>query len=87
MGLLEIGSSASLLVWLLTAAIAYQVGKAVYRLSFHPLAKVPGPWYAAASSCYEFWWDCPKRGRYMFKLEEMHKKYGNFVCSLFVFFF
>lgn len=57
-------------------ALLYVVYKAVQRLFFHPLSKVPGPWYAAISTVYEFWWDCPKNGKYMFKIEEMHKTYG-----------
>ncbi|KAH7139150.1 putative cytochrome P450 [Dendryphion nanum] len=50
--------------------------KAGYRLFLHPLSKIPGPWYAAVSSFYEFWHDCIKEGRYFVKIEEMHEKYG-----------
>jgi hypothetical protein len=64
---------------LIAAVVLYVFNKIVYRLFFHPLANVPGPWYAAISTLYEFWWDAPKSGRYMFKIEEMHKKYGPIV--------
>ena len=76
------GSGSTSLKLLLDAAIFYVVYKVVQRLFFHPLAKVPGPWYAAISTIYEFWWDCPKQGKYMFKIEDMHKKYGTFLIVL-----
>jgi hypothetical protein len=64
---------------LIATLVLYVLYKVVYRLFFHPLSNVPGPWYAAISTFYEFWWDAPKSGRYMFKIEEMHKKYGPIV--------
>jgi hypothetical protein len=62
---------------LLGAVLLYGFYKVVQRLWFHPLSNIPGPWYAAVSTFYEFWWDCPKDGKYRFKIEEMHKNYGN----------
>jgi hypothetical protein len=73
-----IGSIISLELFL-GVIILYVFHKAIHRLFFHPLAKVPGPWYAAISTLYEFWWDAPKSGQYMFRIEEMHKKYGPIV--------
>ena len=46
------------------------------RLVLSPLAGVPGPKIAALTAWYEFYWDCPRKGHYMFKIEEMHRQYG-----------
>ncbi|KAF2468983.1 putative cytochrome P450 [Lindgomyces ingoldianus] len=64
---------------LLGATFVYCVSKALYQVLFHPLSSVPGDWYAVCTSLYEFWWNCPKSGRYFFKVEEMHRKYGPIV--------
>ena len=65
---------------LLLASVAlllvYFVCLSTYRLFLSPLAKVPGPWVAAATGWYEFYWDCLMQGQYVFKIEEMHEKYG-----------
>ena len=74
--------SLSLGFLLLTLVVAYSMVKAIQRLFFHPLSQIPGPWYAAVSTLYEFWWDCPKSGKYFLKIEEMHEKYGTSWCSL-----
>ncbi|RPB23425.1 cytochrome P450, partial [Terfezia boudieri ATCC MYA-4762] len=48
--------------------------RVVYNLNFHPLAKFPGPWLAAAST---LWFEHDiLSGRSPFKLAEAHKKYG-----------
>lgn len=62
---------------LLGVSFLYVLCKAIHRLFFHPLAKVPGPWYAAISIAYEFWWDCIKDGKYMFAIEDLHRQYGR----------
>jgi len=74
----DINLSASLKL-ILGTLVLYALYKAVHRLLFHPLARVPGPWYAAISTFYEFWWDCPNQGKYMFKINDMHRKYGPVV--------
>lgn len=48
-----------------------------YRLVLHPLAKVPGPKIAALTGWYEFYWDCLKKGQYVFRIQEMHALYGK----------
>lgn len=55
---------------------------AIYRLCFSPLAlaRVPGPKIAAITAWYEFYWDCVQQGRYLFKIEQMHQKYGPCLC-------
>ena len=51
----------------------------VYRLYLHPLAKFPGPRFAAATVWYEFYYDGLRRGQYTFEIGRMHEKYGKFV--------
>ena len=55
----------------------YFVGLAVYRLYFHPLAKIPGPRLAALTRWYEAYYDIWKGGNYTFKISELHKEYGK----------
>ena len=59
-------------VWLI-----YLVTLAVYRLYFSPLAQFPGPKLAALTLWYEFYHDVIKRGRYTWKIGELHKRYGR----------
>ncbi|KAJ4413537.1 hypothetical protein N0V82_008475 [Gnomoniopsis sp. IMI 355080] len=52
----------------------------VYRVTWHPLAKFPGPKLAGASFWYEFYYDLwPHYGRYMWKIKELHDEYGPIV--------
>lgn len=55
----------------------YSVYLVIYRLWFSPLAKFPGPKFAAASFWYEFYYDYWLDGQYLFEVEKMHKKYGG----------
>ena len=70
------------LAWPLTAVflfLLYLLSLAVYRLVFSPIAKFPGPRLAALSNWYEFYWDVVKQGQFTFHIQELHKKYGEFV--------
>lgn len=49
----------------------------VYRIFFHPLAKFPGPRYAALSRWHECYFDVYQQGKFIFWIEEQHKKYGE----------
>ncbi|KAI0503427.1 cytochrome P450 [Xylaria bambusicola] len=64
----------SLLAWAI-----YFAGLVIYRLYFHPLAGFPGPKLAAATSWYEFYFQCWLEGQYIFHTEEMVKKYGPII--------
>ena len=47
-----------------------------YRLFFHPLARVPGDKLAAITHFYELWYDAILEGKYVWKIEDAHQKYG-----------
>ncbi|KAJ5710309.1 Cytochrome P450 monooxygenase sdnE [Penicillium malachiteum] len=57
----------------------YIVWIAIYRLYFSPLARVPGPKIAAITSWYCAYHDIINGGRYIWVVEEMHRKYGPVV--------
>lgn len=48
-----------------------------YRLFFHPLAGFPGPKLAAATLWYETYYDVWLKGKYVFEIKKMHKRYGK----------
>lgn len=62
--------------YLIIAKILYDVGLAVYRIYFHPLAKFPGSKLAMATYWHETAYDVFKGHQYVWKIKEMHKKYG-----------
>ena len=66
------------LLFALLAFSVYCIFSAVYRLYFSPLAKFPGPKLAALTLWYEFYYDVIKRGRYTWKIAELHERYGLF---------
>lgn len=47
-----------------------------YSVYLGPLAKFPGPKLAAATLWYEFYYDVILKGRYTFKIKELHEQYG-----------
>ncbi|KAI4247340.1 MAG: hypothetical protein L6R42_009660 [Xanthoria sp. 1 TBL-2021] len=57
--------------------ILYPIILTVYRLAFHPLSGFPGPKLAAATRLYEAYYDVLKGGKYIFKINELHKTYGK----------
>lgn len=73
---MELLSLHSLLLAILTFS-AYCISLTVYRLCFSPLARFPGPKLAALTLWYEFYYDVIKRGRYTWKIAELHERYGS----------
>jgi hypothetical protein len=49
----------------------------LYRLHIHPLSKFPGPKLAAATGLYAFYFNVIKNGVYIWKIQEMHDRYGQ----------
>lgn len=60
----------------LGAWLIYLGALGVYRLYFHPLAKFPGPKLAALTRWYECYHDLYHRGMFIWKVQEMHERYG-----------
>lgn len=66
------GLSTLFLLWL-----TYLFVLVVYRLYFHPLARFPGPKYAAISRWHEYYHEVVRKGQFTFVVQEYHKKYGR----------
>ncbi|KAK3389163.1 cytochrome P450 [Podospora didyma] len=64
---------------LLVAGLLSVVIGGVRRVWFSPLSGFPGSKFAALTLWNEFYWDVVKRGTFMWRIEEMHKKYGPIV--------
>lgn len=62
----------------IAAIAAAGLATAIYRLYFHPLSEFPGPKLAALTTWYEGYYDIVHRGRYLWEMEKMHKKYGEY---------
>ena len=62
---------------LLLCLSIYLSSLAFYRLFLSPISKFPGPVLAALTSKYEAYYDIVKGGQYTFKIQELHKRYGN----------
>ncbi|RAL03516.1 cytochrome P450 [Aspergillus ibericus CBS 121593] len=69
----------SLFTWLSIGVFAYYAIRSIYRLYFHPLAKIPGPKLAALTSGYEFYFNVIKGGMYIWEIERLHKIYGPII--------
>jgi hypothetical protein len=74
----ELFTNERLLVAGAVASTLYILTLSVYRLYLSPVAKFPGPKLAALTFWYEFYYDVIKRGRYTWKIKELHEKYGSF---------
>jgi hypothetical protein len=72
-----IKSNMETLMLLLLLSGLWALGTVIYRLFFHPLAKIPGPKIAAATSLYEWYYDIALGGQYTFKLKKLHMEYGE----------
>jgi hypothetical protein len=72
-----LSSKFELVVGAALAFTAYRIILIIYRLTFHPLAKFPGPKLAAATSLYEHYFDAIRGGVFLFEIERLHGIYGE----------
>ncbi|KAI9875930.1 MAG: hypothetical protein M1830_007736 [Pleopsidium flavum] len=72
-------SSSHILSYGFLLLILYTFYGVLYRLYLSPLANFPGPKLAALTGWYEFYYEVIKRGRYTWRIVEMHKKYGPII--------
>ncbi|KAI6351153.1 hypothetical protein MCOR25_010105 [Pyricularia grisea] len=76
---MEIAGCERLLLGILLFSACSVIVKIIYRLYFHPLARFPGPRFVAATSLLELYWDMVGQGAYLYRIEQMHQKYGPIV--------
>lgn len=62
--------------------LLYLLSLAFYRLFFHPLARFPGPRIAAVTRYYELYYDVLKGGMYVWKIKDLHERYGKGVLPI-----
>lgn len=62
--------------WSFFCLILYAVLTGLYRLFLSPISHIPGPKLAALTYLYEFYYDAICKGRYLWKIQELHKQYG-----------
>lgn len=65
------------LLLIASAAVAYALIILLWRLFLSPLAKFPGPKWAAVSLWAEFYYDVVCRGTFIWRIEDMHRQYGK----------
>jgi cytochrome P450 len=51
-------------------------GVAVYNIYFHPLARVPGPKVAAATSLYKTYYNATDGSKFYLQIEKLHQQFG-----------
>ena len=69
----------TLLQWIAAVIISFVAYTIVQRLFFHPLAHVPGPKCAAASTLYQTYYCFAGGGsRYYQKIKQLHDQYGMY---------
>lgn len=64
---------------LVSAICAWCILRSIYRLYFHPLARIPGPRWAAITSMYGAYYDIPEKTSYTRKIMKLHDEYGPVV--------
>ncbi|PMD55747.1 cytochrome P450 [Hyaloscypha bicolor E] len=61
------------------STVLYIVYLGFWRLYFSPISHFPGPKLAALTYWYEFYYEIPLRGQYLWKIRSLHEQYGPIV--------
>ncbi|KAI6881099.1 hypothetical protein KC363_g7388 [Hortaea werneckii] len=71
----------ALLVYTTATLLLYLLALAVHRLYLSPLAKskIPGPRLGALTKFYEAYYEIVQRGKFAFKLDDLHERYGPII--------
>ena len=77
-----VGSPSRIIAFVLLTITINLIVTAVYRVTLHPLAKIPGPKFAAITQLYQTYY-CYANGHSIFykQVRDLHEKYGR--CSSF----
>lgn len=67
------------MLYALSLLICYTFYAAINRLYLSPIAHIPGPKLAILSFWYEFYYDVILKGRYTWKIADLHKQYGPII--------
>ncbi|KAJ0425639.1 putative benzoate 4-monooxygenase cytochrome P450 [Aspergillus carlsbadensis] len=59
--------------------LVYFAANAVYRVTLHPLAHIPGPRLASVTYLYEWYHDIYHLGQLPWKLKNLHERYGRII--------
>jgi hypothetical protein len=70
----DVGTVIGTILLLFTAWIVLTI---VYRLTWHPLARFPGPFLCRISWWQQCYYEAILDGRFLERLPEYHAKYGN----------
>jgi hypothetical protein len=62
-----------------TCYLTYWTGVVIYRITFHPLAKYPGPFLCRTSWLYQTYYEAFLSGRMLERLPALHQKYGEYL--------
>jgi len=71
--------SLMLLARMLLASVIVLIIRAIYRITFHPLARFPGPKLAAITSLWAASYDLSKQDSLIKHLHALHDQYGPIV--------
>lgn len=52
----------------------------IYRINFHPLAHIPGPFLARATHLYSFYFNGILDGKLYLQIDKLHEAYGMSRC-------
>jgi hypothetical protein len=57
--------------------VVYSIGIAVYRLTLHPLARFPGPFWCRISFLQQCYYEAILKGEFIYEIPKYHERYGK----------